>query len=61
LTKREQRLVILIVVALVAFAFAKHFWQTRMQPERTRSTPTVTPSPTMHPAEEQNDSGDDSR
>jgi len=29
LTKREQRIVILIVVVLVVFAFAKHFWQNK--------------------------------
>jgi len=30
LTKREQRIVILIVTVLVAVAFAKHFWQSAL-------------------------------
>ena len=71
LTKREQRLVIVIVVTLLAVTFAKHFWQNKAQPVparhrtspsdgRTRSTSTPASSPTIHPDEEQPDS-DDSR
>jgi len=29
LTKREQRIVILIVTVLVVIAFARHFWRTK--------------------------------
>jgi len=46
LTKREQRIVIVIVTLLVAIAFAKHFRQTKLQPAPTTptSTPEVTPA-----------------
>jgi hypothetical protein len=57
LTKREQRLVIVIVIALVAFAFAKHLSDRRAQPLPT-SAPTS--SPTIH-AEEEKSEPDDSR
>ena len=60
LTKREQRLVMVIVVTLVAVTLAKHFWQNKAQPLPTRSTSTPTSSPTIHAEEEQPDS-DDSR
>jgi hypothetical protein len=55
LTKREQRLVIVIVVALVAIAFAKHSLE-----KKSQSLPTSTPasSPTIHTEEEQPDSED---
>jgi hypothetical protein len=41
LTKREQRLVIVIVTALVAATLAKHFWENRSQPlpARHRTSP----------------------
>jgi hypothetical protein len=71
LTKREQRLVIVIVTALVAATLAKHFWENRSQPLptrhrtspsdwRTSSTSTPTSSPSIHAEEEQPDP-DDSR
>jgi predicted metal-binding membrane protein len=60
LTKREQRIVILIVVALVALAFAKHLLENKPQPPPVRSTSAPTPSPTIHADEEQPES-DDSR
>jgi hypothetical protein len=60
LTKREQRIVILIVAALVAFAFAKHFWQNRSRSAPTGSTSIPTPSPLIHAEEEQLEP-DDSR
>jgi len=60
LTKREQRIVILIVVALVAFAFAKHWWERKSQMPPTRATSPPTPAPTRHAEEEQAES-DDSR
>ena len=49
LTRREQRIVILIVAVLVMFAFAKHWMETRSNPrtstsaqqERASTTPTV--------------------
>jgi hypothetical protein len=71
LTKRERRIVILIVVALVAVAFVKHWWQNRSQPIPAhhgtdpsdwpkRSTSTPPASPTIH-AEEEQPAADDSR
>jgi len=60
LTKREQRIVIVIVAALVAIAFAKHLLENRSRPLPTESAPTPTSSPTVHSEEEQPDS-DDSR
>jgi predicted metal-binding membrane protein len=60
LTKREQRIVIVIVAALVAVAFAKHLLENRSRPLPGGSTPTPTSAPTVHSEEEQPDS-DDSR
>ena len=60
LTKREQRLVIVIVTALVAATLAKHFWENRSQPLPASSTSTPTSSPSVHAEEEQPDP-DDSR
>lgn len=55
LTKREQRVVIVIVATLVAFAFAKHWWQTKSQrvPAATTSSPatSLTPQPTKDESE----------
>jgi len=68
LTKREQRLVIMIVAALVTAALAKHFWENQA-PTRASSakaataagsTSTPTPFPTIH-AEEERPEPDDSR
>jgi cell division protein FtsL len=55
LTKREKRLVIVIVVALVAVAFAKHSLE-----KKSQLLPTSTPasSPTIQTEEEQPDSED---
>jgi hypothetical protein len=55
LTKREQRLVIVIVVALVVVAFAKHSLERKSQPLRTFIPAS---SPTIHTEEEQRDSED---
>jgi len=60
LTKREQRLVILIVVTLVAFAFAKHLLEKKVNPLPATSTSMPTPSPRIHSKEEESKS-DDSR
>ncbi|MEY2544825.1 MAG: hypothetical protein QOE81_2286 [Verrucomicrobiota bacterium] len=63
LTKREQRLVIVIVVALVAVAFAKHLSDTRTRPESARPARSTSPaktSPTIL-AEEEKPEPDDSR
>jgi hypothetical protein len=60
LTKREQRLVVAIVAALVAVAFAKHFFEQRSYPSPATSTSMPASSPTIHAEEEQSDS-DDSR
>ena len=58
LTKREQRIVIVIMVALVAFAFAKHLFENKARPVPAKSTSTPTASPTIHAEEEQSDPGD---
>jgi hypothetical protein len=58
LTKREQRLIIVIVLALVAVAFAKHLADKRTQPLPATSTSTPANSPTIHAEEEQSDSED---
>ena len=71
LTRREQRLVIVIVALLVAATLAKHFWENRSQPLparhqtspsdwRTSSTSTPASTPSIHVEEEQPDP-DDSR
>src|SRR5947207_9124160 len=60
LTKREQRIVIVIVAALVAIAFAKNLPEHRARPLPAEYTPRPTSSPTVHSEEEQPDS-DDSR
>jgi hypothetical protein len=44
LTKPEQRVVILIVAALVAITFARHWFETKLQPP-----PTLTSSPALSP------------
>lgn len=49
LTKREQRIVIAIVAALVAFAFAKHLLQ--KHPDPVPSTPAA--SPTLSPSKDE--------
>jgi hypothetical protein len=58
LTKREQRLVIVIVIAVVAMAFAKHFFEKRSHPLPATSTSPPASSPTIHAEEEQPDSND---
>ena len=40
LTKREQRIVIVIVTLLVLIAFAKHFWEGRSAPAIAKPAPT---------------------
>ena len=53
LTKREQRVVIVIVMALLAATIAKHYRDAQSQvPPRTSTSPETTPFPT-HPAQEQ--------
>ena len=56
LTKREQRVVILIVIALVAIAFAKHWFEIKSRPRLEKSTSLPTASPTIHPEEEEKQS-----
>lgn len=57
LTKREQRIVILIIAALVAFAFGKHLWQNQPKPvPATTSTPPA--SQTSPPVKEEPESDD---
>jgi predicted metal-binding membrane protein len=71
LTKREQRVVVVIVVALVVVAFAKHLSDKRTQPlpptvssaeaaAEARSTSTPASLPAIH-AEEEKPEPDDSR
>jgi hypothetical protein len=71
LTKREQRLVIVVVAALVTATLAKHFWENRARPLParhgtspsdwwTRSTSPPTSSPSIQ-AEEEQPEPDDSR
>jgi hypothetical protein len=60
LTKGEQRLVIVIVAALVAVAFAKHFFENRSHPISPRSTSAPTPVPTIQ-AEKERPEPDTSR
>jgi hypothetical protein len=52
LTKREQRLVIVIIVALVAVAFAKHLVENRSRPIPATATSPAKTSPTIHPDED---------
>jgi hypothetical protein len=59
LSKREQRVVIFIVVLLVAAAFTQHFLQAKAQPPRTRSTSSPTAAPAVRPKTESD--ADDSR
>lgn len=54
LSKREQRVVIVIVTALVAIAFAKHHWEKRSQPLLIKSSSTPASSPKIHANEEGN-------
>jgi hypothetical protein len=58
LTKREQRIVIVIVVSLVVFASAKHFWQNKSSTLRAKATSTPTASPAMHSEPDADDSRD---
>src|SRR5438046_10521910 len=51
LTKREQRIVIVIVAALVAIAFAKHLMENRSRPLPAAAAPTPTSSPTVRSEE----------
>jgi hypothetical protein len=60
LTKREQRLVIVIVAALVAVAFAKHLFENKSQPPHPRAASAPAASPAIHPEEERSEP-DDSR
>ena len=57
LTKREQRIVILIVVALVVIAFGRHAWHNKSPAPLNTSTPTVTP-PIHHETESRDEEGD---
>ena len=57
LTKREQRVVIIIVMLLVAIAFAKHAWQDKSRSRVKTSAPEATASP----HHEEDESSDDSR
>ena len=52
LSKREQRVVIVIVTALIAIAFAKHHWEKRSQPLLIKSSSTPASSPKIHPDED---------
>jgi hypothetical protein len=58
LTKREQRVVIVIVTLLVAFAFAKHWWQTKSQPVPAATTLSPATSLTGQPPKDESESDD---
>src|SRR5260370_10064205 len=53
LTKREQRIVIVVVAALVVIAFAKQLLGNRSRPLPTESRPTPTPLPKVPAGERQ--------
>ncbi|HEV3393367.1 MAG TPA: hypothetical protein VG103_07655 [Chthoniobacterales bacterium] len=55
LTKREQRIVIVIVAALVLFALAKHLWQTKPQPVPAATTSTTSQTPPPQKEETESD------
>ena len=60
LTKREQRIVILVLMALLAAALAKHHLDSRSPPP-TKSTSTLpTATPSHLPGEEDQTAADDS-
>jgi hypothetical protein len=48
LSKREQRVIVVIVTVLVATAFAKHYWEKREQPLPIKPTSTPASSPPVH-------------
>ena len=55
LNKREQRVIILLVIVLVTIAFARHWFQTRSSPPRTSSQSLPTASPmVLHEKDETN-------
>jgi hypothetical protein len=56
LTKREQRIVIAVVMALVVFAFAKHLLQKPPEPVPTTTIPAA--SPTLPPSKDESESDD---
>jgi hypothetical protein len=55
LTKREQRLVIVIVIVLVAASLAKHYLDIRLQPAVVESPSPASPNatPQSRPEDEQ--------
>lgn len=58
LTKREQRVVIVIVTLLVVIAFARHAWQTKSHEPLKTSVPKATAPPHHEEGESSDDSGD---
>jgi hypothetical protein len=61
LTKREQRVVIVVVMTLVAAMLAKHYIDLRSQPPPERSTSTLpTAAPLQSPVEEDETAAGDS-
>jgi hypothetical protein len=57
LTKRQQRIVIVIVTLLVAIAFGRHAWESKSRP----SLKTSTPAATLPAHQEENESSDNGR
>jgi len=60
LTKPEQRVVILIVAALVAIAFARHWFETKPQPPTSATSISASPTatPTILRTQQESDSDD---
>lgn len=60
LSKQEQKVVILVVLLLVAIAFAKHLWQSKSQQPSTKlkRLPAAT-SPAYHEKDEATDNSRD--
>ena len=58
LTKREQRLVVIIMIVLVTATITRHFWSSRAPLPQTPSTSTQAKQPPIHPEEEQTDRDD---
>ncbi|MFN2541984.1 MAG: hypothetical protein ABR514_07435 [Chthoniobacterales bacterium] len=58
LTKRDQRVVIAIVVMLVAASLLRHYLNPRSEPAPPTSTSTLSPTATPHPPAEEQDVND---
>jgi hypothetical protein len=48
LSKREQRVIVIVVLALIAVALVKRQWSAQQLPLRPKPAATVKPSPNPH-------------